>query len=398
MKIMDLNVNIIGAYHSSFGKLEDETLYSLYEKAAKGALEDAQLEAKAIDGIFVGNYSGGAFNKQENIAPYGVNALPELRHKPMYKTETACSSGSSAIHMAIMAIKSGMMKRVLVVGLEKMTNLDLKGVTEALALATYWPEEGSQAVTAPCMFADLAKGWMKKYNYSEEQLRPWLAEISAKAYTNGAKNPLAQLQKAKSAEDILSLTDEKNPMIYNPLRLHDCSLVSDGASALVLEHASLSNGSQVGIKSFYSASDYLDSFGKHKSDYFLEGAAFAVDKALKDAGRSIEDMHVAEIHDCFTITELLLYSAMGIVPAGREFEVLENGTVFPDGKLPVNLSGGLKAKGHPIGATGVSMHAYIYKQLMQEAWGHQAKEAITGLVVNIGGSGTSNAVSVLERH
>jgi acetyl-CoA C-acetyltransferase len=393
---MDLGVNIIGAYHSSFGKLEDETLYTLYEKAAEGALQDSEIEAKAIDGVFVGNYSGGAFNKQENIASYGVNAIPELRHKPMYRTETACSSGSSAIHMAILAIKSGMMKRVLVVGLEKMTDLDIAGVTEALALATYWPEEGSKSVTAPCMFADLAKGWMKKYNYSEAQLRPWLAKISAKAYSNGAQNPLAQLQKPKSAEDILALPDEKNPIIHAPLRLHDCSLVSDGSSALVLENASLGKGKGIGIKSFYSASDYLDSFGKHKSDHFLEGAAFAVNKALKDAGLKIDDISLAEVHDCFTITELLLYSAMGIAPKGREYEALESGLVLPDGKLPVNLSGGLKAKGHPIGATGVGMHAYIYKQLMQEAWGHQVKDAQRGLVVNIGGSGTSNAVSVLE--
>ncbi|MGJ3235246.1 thiolase C-terminal domain-containing protein [Marivirga sp.] len=394
---MDLGVNIIGAYHSSFGKLESETLYTLYEKAAKGALQDAEIEAKGIDGVFVGNYSGGAFNRQENIASYGVNAIPELRHKPMYRTETACSSGSSAIHMAIMAIKSGMMKRVLVVGLEKMTDLDITGVTEALALATYWPEEGSKSVTAPCMFADLAKGWMKKYNYSEAQLRPWLAQISSKAYTNGAQNPLAQLQKPKSAEDILALPDEKNPIIHAPLRLHDCSLVSDGSSALVLENASLGNGKGIAIKSFYSASDYLDSFGKNKSGHFLEGASFAVKKALKDAGLNINHINIAEVHDCFTITELLLYSAMGITPAGKEFEALENGSVFPDGKLPINLSGGLKAKGHPIGATGVSMHAYIYKQLMQNAWGHQAKNAETGLVVNIGGSGTSNAVSVLGR-
>lgn len=394
---MDLGVNIAGAYHSTFGKLESETLYSLYEKAAKGALQDAQIEAKAIDGVFVGNYSGGAFNHQENIAPYGVNVLPELRHKPMYRTETACSSGSSAIYMAIMAIKSGMMKRVLVVGLEKMTNLDIKGVTDALAMATYWPEEGSQSVTAPCMFADLAKGWMKHYNYSEKQLRPWLAEIAAKAYTNAAENPLAQLQKPRTAADILALPDERNPIINNPLRLHDCSLISDGAAALVLEDASLSTGDTVGFKSFYSASDYLDSFGKHKSDYFLEGASFAVNKALKSAGRTIADINLAEVHDCFTITELLLYSAMGIAPAGREFEALESGKVFYDGQLPVNLSGGLKAKGHPIGATGVSMHAYIYKQLMQQAWGRQLTEANTGLVVNIGGSGTSNAVSVLEK-
>jgi acetyl-CoA C-acetyltransferase len=394
---MNLGVNIIGAYHSPFGKLADETLYSLYEKAAKGALTDAQLEAEAIDGVFVGNYSGGAFNRQENIASFGINILPALRHKPMYRTETACSSGSSAIHMAIMAIKSGMMQRVLVVGLEKMTDLDMAGVTDALSLATYWPEEGSQAVNAPCMFADLAKGWMKQYGYREEQLRPWLAQIAAKAYTNGAQNPLAQLQKARTAADIMALPQEKNPMINAPLRLHDCSLVSDGSAALVLEASSLQTGKGVTFKSFYSAGDYLDSFGKHKSNHFLEGASFAVQKTLKATGVSIQDLQLAEVHDCFTITELLLYSAMGLAPAGKEFEALESGLVSPDGKLAINLSGGLKAKGHPIGATGVAMHAAIYKQLMNEAWGIQKQNASMGMVVNIGGSGTSNAVSILER-
>ncbi|GAB3335587.1 acetyl-CoA acetyltransferase [Marivirga atlantica] len=394
---MDLGVNIIGAYHSAFGKLEQETLYSLYEQAAKGALEDAQTEAGAIDGIFVGNYSGGAFNNQENIASYGVNAIPELRHKPMYRTETACSSGSSAIHMAIMAIKSGMMKRALVVGVEKMTALDIKGVTEALAMATYWPEEGNKAVNAPCMFADLAKGWMRQYNFTEEQLRSWLAQISAKAYSNAAENPLAQLQKPRTAEEILSIPDEKNPMINFPLRLHDCSLVSDGAAALVLEAADLQNDEAVTFKSFYSAADYLDSFGKNKSDHFLEGASYAVKQCLQDAGMKIDHMDVAEIHDCFTITEMVLYSAMGLTPAGREFEAIESGMVGPKGKLPVNLSGGLKAKGHPIGATGVAMHAAIYKQLMGQAWGIQKENAQRGMVVNIGGSGTSNAVSILER-
>ncbi|WNB18437.1 thiolase C-terminal domain-containing protein [Marivirga arenosa] len=392
-----MSVNIVGAYHSQFGKLEDDTLYSLYEKAALGVLKDAKMEASEIDGVFVGNYSGGAFNHQENIAPYAVNILSELRHKPMYRTETACSSGSSAIHMAIMAIKSGMMKRVMVVGLEKMTSLDLKGITEALAMATYWPEEGNKKVTAPCMFADLAKGWIKKYQFSEEQLRAQLAKISAKAYSNATENPLAQLQKAKTADEILALPDEKNPVIYAPLRLHDCSLVSDGAAALILEDQSLRKNAGVNIKSFYSAGDYLDSFGKHKSDYFLEGAAYAVEKTLKEAKMDITDIDMAEIHDCFTITELLLYSAMGITSPGKEFEALENGTVFRDGSLPINLSGGLKAKGHPIGATGVSMHAYIYKQLMQEAYGIQLNNKASGMVVNIGGSGTSNAVSILER-
>ncbi|MEO1053292.1 MAG: beta-ketoacyl synthase N-terminal-like domain-containing protein [Bacteroidota bacterium] len=395
---MSTGVNIVGAYNSKFGKLEEDNLYTLYEKAAKGALDNAGVSAAEIDGVFVGNYSGGSFNNQENIAPFGVNVIPELRHKPMYRTETACTSGSSAIHMAIMAIKSGMMKRVLVVGLEKMTEVDTKGATHSLALAGYWPEEGAQHVTAPCMFSELGLGWMREYGYSEQELRQWLAQISAKAYTNAADNPIAHLQKPRSAEDILSLPDEKNPMINKPLRLHDCSLISDGSAGLVLESAELSsNNSSVEISCFYNASDFLDNFGKHKADHFLEGAAVAVKHVLDQVGLTIADVQLAEVHDCFTITELLIYSAMGLTEPGKEFEALENGTVHAGGKCVINASGGLKAKGHPIGATGVSMHAHIYKQLIGDAYGLQVTDAEIGMTVNMGGAGTSNSVSVLKR-
>ncbi|ELR73508.1 3-ketoacyl-CoA thiolase [Fulvivirga imtechensis AK7] len=392
-------VNIIGAYHSKFGKLEEESLYSLYEKAIKGVLEEARLGAEDIDAVFVGNFSGGTFNNQENIACYGVNALPALRHKPMYRTENACASGSSAVHMAAMAIQSGMIKRAVVIGLEKMTSLETAGVSRSLALATYWPEEGAQNVTAPCMFAQLARGWMKKYGYSEDKLRPWLAEVAAKNYAHAAQNPLAHLQKPRSKAEILDLPDEKNPVIDAPLRLHDCSLISDGASALVLQANNLgSNGSQpVALTGFYNASDYLDNFGKKKSDSFLEGASVAVKMALRQSGMSIDDMQLAEVHDCFTITELLLYSAMGLAAPGKEFEALESKQVFANGRCVINPSGGLKAKGHPIGATGVSMHASVYRQLIGDAYGLQVPDAEAGMVVNIGGSGTSNCVSVLKR-
>ncbi|UII31138.1 propanoyl-CoA acyltransferase [Fulvivirga ulvae] len=391
-------VNIIGAYNSRFGKLEEESLYSLYQKAIAGALEDARRSVEDIDAVFVGNFSGGSFNNQENIASFGVNAMPGLRHKPMYRTENACASGSSAVHMAAMAIKSGMIKRALVVGLEKMTALDTKGVTRALALATFWPEEGSKDVTAPCMFAQLANGWMKKYSYTEEQLRPWLAEIGSKNYTNAAQNPLAHLQKARTAEEIMSLPDEKNPMVNTPLRLHDCSLISDGSAALVLEaEGESSEGASVALRGFYNASDYLDTFGVNKSDSFLEGASFAVKNALEQAGITIKNIQLAEVHDCFTITEMLLYSALGLTKPGREFEAIESKTVFPGGECVVNASGGLKAKGHPIGATGVSMHAYIYKQLTSQPFGLKVPDAECGLVMNIGGSGTSNCASVLTR-
>jgi acetyl-CoA C-acetyltransferase len=392
-----MRINIAGAYHSPFGKLENETLYSLYEKAARGVLADAQLEAKDIDAVFVGNYSGGGFNNQENIASYGVNILPDLRFKPLFRVETACASGSSAIHMATMSILSGMMKRVMVVGLEKMTDVSNRKASEVLSYATYWPEEGERNVTAPCMFSQLARGWMKKCNYSEEQLRDWLAAISAKAYQNAAVNPLAQIRKARTKEDILNLPTEKNPVIDSPLCLHDCSLISDGSAAIILESEEMSTGKDnISIEGFYNAGDYLDLFGKNKADHFLEGAGFAVRKALEQAGMSISDIQMAEVHDCFTITELLMYSAIGLTAPGKEFQALENGSVMAGGECIINSSGGLKAKGHPIGATGVAMHAHIYKQLTGDPYGLNIANAEAGMVVNIGGSGTSNAVTILK--
>ncbi|MGE0930549.1 thiolase C-terminal domain-containing protein [Peijinzhouia sedimentorum] len=395
---MEKPVQIIGAYNTKFGKLEDQTLYSLYAEAAIGAIDDAGIEAKDIDGIFVGNYSGGAFNNQEHIAPFGVNILPELRHKPMYRTENACASGSSAVHMAIMAIQSGMMDTTLVIGVEKMNTLNTKDTTRALSMASYWPIEGNEQYTFPGLFAEYAKGWMAKFGYTETQLRNWLAQISAKAYTYAADNPLAHIQKARTAEEILALPDEKNPMIAYPLRLHDCSLISDGAAGIVISReCGLNLKSNVEIAGFYNASDYLDLVNGKRPNFLLEGAAFAVEKSLKMAGVKIKDIQVAEVHDCFTITELLIYSAMGLATSGREFEVLESGDVLLGGKCVINPSGGLKAKGHPVGATGVSMHALIYKQLLGEAIGKQVKNAEIGMTLNIGGSGASNMISVMRR-
>ena len=393
-----MQVNITGAYHSLFGKLEGENIYSLYKKAAEGVLADAALEANDIDAVFVANYSGGGFNNQENIASYGVNILPDLRFKPLFRVETACASGSSAIHMAIMSILSGMAKRVMVVGLEKMTAVSNQRAAEVLSYATYWPEEGARNITAPCMFSLLAKGWMKNYGYSAGQMKEWLAQISAKAYKNAEENPVAHIRKARTKDDILCLPDEKNPVIDAPLRLHDCSLISDGSAAVILEAGDLANGkTKVNISGMYNAGDYLNVFGKNKSDHFLEGAAFAVSKALEQAGMTIADIQMAEVHDCFTITELLMYSALGLTAPGREFEALENKTVYPGEKCVVNSSGGLKAKGHPIGATGVAMHAHIYKQLTGNPYGINISGAEAGIVVNIGGSGTANAVTVLKR-
>ena len=392
---MNKNVHIIGAYNTKFGNLEEETIYSLYEEAAKGAIKDAGIDVKGIDAVFVGNYSGGSFNNQEHIAPYGVNILPELRHKPMYRTENACASGTSAVHMAEMAIKSGKAKNVLVVGVEKMNSLDTQNTAIALAKASYWEKEGAHEYTFPGLFAEYAKGWMRHYGYTLDQLREWMAEISAKAYQFGAQNPLAHLQKARTKEEILGIPDEKNPMIAYPLRLHDCSLISDGAAAVVLSEEAR-NGS-VEMVATSSVSDYLNIVDSKRGNYFLEGAAKAVQEVFEQANMTIYDIQVAEVHDCFTITELLIYSAIGLAEKGKEYKALENRDVFLGGRCVINPSGGLKAKGHPVGATGVSMHALLYKQLTGNAIGVQIDNANAGLILNIGGSGATNMATILKR-
>lgn len=392
---MNKNVHIIGAYNTKFGNLKDETIYSLYEEAAKGAINDAGIDINEIDAVFVGNYSGGSFNNQEHIAPYGVNVLPELRFKPMYRAENACASGTSAIHLAEMAIKAGKAKKVLVVGVEKMNSLDTKNTSLALAKASYWEKEGNLGYTFPGLFAEYGKGWMSHYGYSLEQLQEYLAEIASKAYDFGSQNPLAHMQKSRSKEELLNLPDEKNPMIAYPLRLHDCSLISDGAAAVILSAEKTNNSVEIVATS--SASDYLNIIESKRNNYFLDGASEATKRALQRAKMTIDDIQIAEVHDCFTITELLIYSAIGLTKKGNEFEALLNKDVYLGGRCVINPSGGLKSKGHPVGATGVSMHALLYKQLTDNAIGARVKNANAALVLNIGGSGATNMVSILKR-
>lgn len=394
-----MNTYIIGGYNTKFGRLDDHNLYTLYEEAAKGAILDAQIETKDIDAVFLGNYSGGSFNNQEHLAPYGVNIMPELRHKPMYRLENACASGGSAVHMAVMAIGSGMIDTALVIGIEKMNSLDTQDVTKALAKASYWQKEGGQNFTFPGLFAEFAKGWMKKYDVNEEALRTTLAHISAKAYNFGEANPLAHMQKSRTADEILNLPDEKNPMVAYPLRLHDCSLISDGAASMIITNKKKIKDihKAVEIAAIDEAADYLDIVNSKKSNHFLEGASVASSRALHKAGMSIDDIQIAEVHDCFTITEFLIYSALGLCSPGKEMDIVASNEASKGGRLVINPSGGLKAKGHPVGATGASMHVMVYKQLCGEAIGYQVNNATNGLILNIGGSGASNIVSILKK-
>ncbi|MCC5921187.1 MAG: propanoyl-CoA acyltransferase [Cyclobacteriaceae bacterium] len=387
-----MQVYIKGAYHSPFGKLSGETLQSLYEKAIVETVKAANIDPAKIDAIFLGNYSGGGFNNQEHLAPYAANVMEELRFKPMFRLENACASGSAAVHQGISGILSGEYKNVLVIGVEKMLELTTPEISRVLAMATLYPKEGANGVDAPCMFATLAKGYASKFGRDEEFMRTYFQKIAAKSYGNAVHNPVAQFKKGLTEADLAALPEEKNPIIHAPLRLHDCSLISDGCAGLVLS----AEKSGVKLSGWGAAMDYLDIIDSKKTTYQLDGAQHAVKKALLRAGVTIEDIGVAEVHDCFTITELMCYSALGLCEAGEEHRLLDEGVVYPEGDCVVNPSGGLKAKGHPIGATGVAMHALIYQQLIGEALGVQV-ETDRGITLNIGGSGGSNIVSILER-
>ncbi|WP_408955369.1 thiolase domain-containing protein [Natroniella sp. ANB-PHB2] len=391
-----MSVSVIGTYHSDFNT-SDKSIYDLLVEAGKSALDDSGVKAKDIDGIWIGNYSGGGFNNQEHLAPYAMNIDPELRFTQSTRVENACASGTAAIKEAKAAIEAGEVDYALVIGVEKMTTLDTKGVTKTLAMASYWPDEGAEGMTFPGLFAEFAKGYKKRHKLSNDELRETLAKIAAKNYSNALENQYAQMSKDWTYEDVLNLPEKKNPMIAEPLRLHDCSLVSDGAAAIVLtttEKAKELRDEVVELASLVQTTDYL-ALDKRPQDEFV-ATKEAVRQAYNQVGITVDDLDFAEVHDCFTIAELLAYEAIGLAEDGQGPKLLDDGTVMVDGRLPVNASGGLKAKGHPVGATGVSMAVLATRQLLGEPVGPKIEGAEIGLTLNFGGSAVSNYASIYK--
>lgn len=393
-----MSVSIIGTSHTKVGRL-DQDIYQLLVESGKAALEDSPVKAAEIGGIWVANYSGGGFNNQEHLAPYAVNIDQDLRFTPSTRVENACASGSAAIRAAKLALEAGEVDYALVIGVEKMTDLDTRGVTKVLAMASHWESEGKNGMTFPGLFAEYAKGYKEHFNISDNQLSETLAKIAAKNHRNALENPLAQMPWNCDYQEILDLPDKKNPMIAEPLRLYDCSLISDGAAALVLsrtEDAKKVADNSVEIAALVQTSDYLKI--SKRANYEFTAGKKAISEAYKKAEITVDDLDFAEVHDCFTIAELLAYEALGIAEAGKGRKVIEEGIVENDGKLPVNASGGLKAKGHPVGATGVSMAVLAARQIQNRAIGHQIKGAKTGITFNIGGSAASNYALIYKRN
>jgi acetyl-CoA C-acetyltransferase len=415
-------VSIIGAHNTKFGSLVQKnretgeitdlrTIYDLMVESGRGALADAGLAASEVDGVWVGSCAPGLFANQEHLASFAAEIDPEgLRFKPMTRCEDACASGSVALYNAIYAVEAGRARAALVIGVEKMNLLDTKGVTHALATCSYWPEEGGRGMTFPALFAEYAKGYAEHWGFSPELLARMLASVAALGYRNGLDNPLAHFGRGGpsdklqlvSAEAILGLPPEKNPMIAEPLRLHDCSLVTDGAAALVImrsDEARKRGAKAVEIAGLAQVGERL-AISRRPNMYELLAGREAVRRAFAEAGIGPAEVDIAEVHDCFTINQILSTEALGLSKEGRAgYDYMEGRFGRDDPEVAVNLSGGLKAKGHPVGATGVSMNALIFKQLVGEPIGavpSKGRREI-GVAFNVGGSAVTNCVTVQRR-
>ncbi len=384
-------VCMVGWGHTKFGKLEDKGLEALLIEAAQEALADAELEPSDIDAIYVGTFNAG-MSEQDFISSMALQVHDVFRFLPATRVENACGTGSAAVFQGANLIEAGRARRVLVIGVEKMTHLSSRDVGACLSRASYMAEEGSQGLTFPGIFGVIAGKYFQAYGDHSDAL----AEIAAKNHKNGSVNPLAHMQ-SDLGFDFCRAESEKNPIVAGPLKRTDCSMISDGAAAVVLTDAETakSHSKAIALRARAQVNDFLP---MSKRDVIaFEGPAEAWRQGLADAGMSLDDLSLVETHDCFTIAELIQYEAMGLTEKGKGAEALKQGWVYKDGKLPVNASGGLKAKGHPVGATGVSMHVMAARQLMADAGEMQIEGASTAAVFNMGGAAVANYVSILER-
>jgi len=409
-------VSIIGAHNTEFGAFvikdkvsglvtDTRTYYDLLIEAGRGAIADAAIDPSEIDAVFVGSCSPASFVNQEHVAPIAAEIHPSLRFKPMTRCECACASSSVALYSALYAVEAGRARRALVIGVEKMNLLPTPQMTHVLACCSHWPSEGSLGWTFPMLFAQYAKGYQAHHGIADDVLEHMLQTVAATGYRHGAENPLAHVRNGPQTVDAiraLNQPDERgkvrNMVIAPPLRLHDCSLVSDGAAALVITRTAdvPDRRRAVEIAGIGHSVERLPE-NVRPNLHELTAGKDAAAKAYREAGISAADVDLAEVHDCFTINQIMSIEALGLAADGRAGHDVLDGRFTRDDRVAVNLSGGLKSKGHPVGATGASMHALIYKQLIGEPIGVAARKADIGVAFNVGGSAVTNCVTVLRK-
>ncbi|MBV9558345.1 MAG: acetyl-CoA acetyltransferase [Pseudolabrys sp.] len=382
---------IVGWAHTPFGKLNGETVESLIVKVATDALADAGIAAKDVDEIVLGHFNAG-FSAQDFTASLVLQASPDLRFKRATRVENACATGSAAVHQAIKSIDARAARIALVVGVEQMTTTPGIEIGKNLLKASYVRDEAEIEGGFAGVFGQIAASYFQKHGDQSDAL----AMIAAKNHKNGVANPYAQMRK-DLGYDFCRTESEKNPFVAGPLKRTDCSLVSDGAAAVVIADVETALKLDKAV-AFRAAAHVQDFLPMAKRDILkFEGCAHAWQKALAQAGVTLGDLSFVETHDCFTVAELIEYEAMGLTPEGQGARAIKEGWTTKEGKLPINPSGGLKAKGHPIGATGVSMHALTAMQLTGTAGDLQVKDAKLGGIFNMGGAAVANYVSILER-
>ncbi|MBB5704362.1 acetyl-CoA C-acetyltransferase [Ochrobactrum daejeonense] len=382
---------IVGWAHSKFGKSEAPDTLALMQEVALPALDHAGVHASDVDGIFVGVYNNG-FTRQDFQGALVAMGTPELAGIPFMRTENACATGSAALYAAADFIASGRGRIALVIGAEKMTATPGDQVGDILLSASYIHEEGEIPGGFAGVFGRITDTYFQRHGDKSAEL----AMIATKNHENGMRNPYAHMQKPFDFA-FCNTPSEKNPLVAGPLRRTDCSLVSDGAAAIVLVEAEMAKDLKraIGFRARGQTGDYLAL--SHRDPIAFDGPRRAWGQALDQAGLGVMDLDLVETHDCFTTAEMIEYEAMGLAAQGEGWRVIRDSITRFDGALPVNPSGGLKSRGHPIGATGVSQHVMVAMQLMGEAGDMQVANARLGGVFNMGGAAVASYCSILER-
>lgn len=385
------DVAIIGVGCTEFGELWDKSFRELFVEAGVSAIEDANVQGGKIDALYVGNMSGGRFIEQEHlgalIADY--SGLASL-NVPSTRVEAACASGGLALRQGILAVASGYHDIVVAGGAEKMTDVGVETTTDALAAAADREWEGIMGATFPGLYAMIAKLHMHKYGTTQEQL----AAVAVKNHHNGTMNPKAQFQNEISIETVIN-----SLMVADPLRVFDCSPITDGASAVVIAPAEIArkySDTPIYVKASAQASGTI-SLHDRPDITTIDATVAAAKWAYKMAKLKPKDIGFAEVHDCFTIAEICAIEDLGFVKKGEGGPATESGMTALGGKIPINPSGGLKACGHPVGATGVKQAVEITLQLRGEAGKRQINGAEIGLTHNVGGSGGTAVVHIFGR-
>ncbi|MHC1635454.1 MAG: thiolase domain-containing protein [Candidatus Methanospirareceae archaeon] len=383
-------VAIIGVGVTKFGELWEKSLKDIAVEAGLKAIEDAGISGEEIDAIYGGNMSAGRFNEQEHIGAMIADYVGLASfHIPAARVEAACASGALALHFAILSILSGWYDIVVAAGVEKMTDVASETVDDLLSSSVDREWESTCGATLPALFAMIARAHMKKYGTTREQI----AKVAVKNHHNATMNPYAQFRSEISVEDVL-----KSPIVADPLRVLDCSSIADGAAAVVLceeEIAKRYTDSPIYVKASSQASDTISLHDRNEITT-MEATVYAARKAYKMAKVQPSDIDVAEVHDSYTISEIVAIEDLGFFKKGQGGVATEEGQTEIGADIAVNPSGGLKGCGHPLGATGIRQVVEIVQQLRGEAGKRQVPDAEIGLTHNIGGTGGTAIVHIFS--